>query len=88
MKVKVKFIPKDMVPELEGEIVVEDASTVREALKKLISQNPSLKDEIFESGTEKLHSHILIAVNDQLKGIESEVDDNDEVKILMALSGG
>ncbi|MEW6456259.1 MAG: MoaD/ThiS family protein [Acidobacteriota bacterium] len=88
MKVKIKFIPKDMIPELRNEVVVEGASTVKEALKKLISQNPSLKDEIFESGTEKLHSHILIAVNDQLKGIDSEINDNDEVKILMALSGG
>jgi molybdopterin synthase sulfur carrier subunit len=66
------------------------ASTVEELLKKLTDLYPKLTDLIFEEG--KVRSYVHVMVNGKnirgLKGLKTEIGEEDTVAIFPPVSGG
>jgi MoaD family protein len=92
MKNKIKFLKpfSDIVGknELEIEFI---GSTLEDLLNELINQYPNSKKELFKENGE-LTEYVNIFVNDKpisaLKGINSELKNNDEILFFMPVSGG
>lgn len=74
--------------------VMLDGDNVRDILNSLIQQYPSLKDIIFEDGTEEpeLRGYINVFVNGNsihhLDGFSTKLAQGDEIAIFPPVSGG
>lgn len=68
-----------------------DGSTVGEVLRNLSARYPKIHSHLFD-GQGRLRRHINLFVNTEnirdLKGLESEVVEDDVVKILPSVTGG
>ena len=91
MSVTVK-IPTQLrsVTDGEAETAVEEASTVGEVLDGLYDRFDGLRDRIAEDGGLRRFVNVYVGGEDIrfLDGLETAVDDGDEVTILPAVAGG
>jgi MoaD family protein len=91
MSVSVK-IPTQLrsVTEGEADTMIEDASTVGEVLDRLYERYDGLRDRIAEDGDLRRFVNVYVGGEDIrfLDGLETSVDDGDEVTILPAVAGG
>jgi sulfur-carrier protein len=73
----------------EGELEVE-GSTVGEALDAAFAQHEDLRDRITEDGGLRRFVNVYVSGEDIRfrDGLETEVNDGDEVTILPAVAGG
>jgi sulfur-carrier protein len=73
----------------EGEFEVE-GSTVGEALDAVFAQHEDLRDRITEDGGLRRFVNVYVSGEDIRfrDGLETEVNDGDEVTILPAVAGG
>jgi sulfur-carrier protein len=90
MAVTVK-IPSQLRPATggEGELEVEGA-TVGEALDAVFDQHDGLRERITEDGTLRRFVNVYVSGGDIRfqDGLETALDDGDEVTILPAVAGG
>ena len=91
MSVKVK-IPTQLrsVTGGDAETEVEKAGTVGEVLDGLYDRYDGLRDRIAEDGDLRRFVNVYVGGEDIrfLDGLETSVDDGDEVTILPAVAGG
>jgi molybdopterin synthase sulfur carrier subunit len=74
----------------EAETTVEDASTVGEVLDGLYERFEELRDRIAEDGNLRRFVNVYVQGEDIrfLDGLDTAVEDGDEVTILPAVAGG
>ena len=74
----------------ESEAVVEEATTVGEVLDGLYDRFDGLKERIAEDGDLRRFVNVYVQGEDIrfLDGLETSVEDGDEVTILPAVAGG
>jgi molybdopterin synthase sulfur carrier subunit len=74
----------------EGETSVDDASTVGEVLDGLYERYDGLRDRIAEDGDLRRFVNVYVGGEDIrfLEGLDTPVEDGDEVTILPAVAGG
>ena len=74
----------------DAETQVEEASTVGEVLDGLYDRYDGLRDRIAEDGDLRRFVNVYVGGEDIrfLDGLETSVDDGDEVTILPAVAGG
>jgi MoaD family protein len=74
----------------EAEAAVEEAGTVGEVLDGLYERFDGLRDRIAEDGGLRRFVNVYVGGEDIrfLDGLETAVDDGDEVTILPAVAGG
>jgi sulfur-carrier protein len=74
----------------EAETAVEDAATVGEVLDGLYERFDGLRDRIAEDGGLRRFVNVYVGGEDIrfLDGLDTAVDDGDEVTILPAVAGG
>jgi MoaD family protein len=74
----------------EAETIVDDASTVGEVLDGLYERFEGLRDRIAEDGGLRRFVNVYVGGEDIrfLDGLETTVNDGDEVTILPAVAGG
>ena len=74
----------------EGETSVEEASTVGEVLDGLYERYDGLRDRIAEDGDLRRFVNVYVGGEDIrfLEGLDTPVEDGDEVTILPAVAGG
>ena len=74
----------------ESEAVVDDAGTVGEVLDGLYERFDGLRDRIAEDGDLRRFVNVYVQGEDIrfLDGLETAVEDGDEVTILPAVAGG
>jgi MoaD family protein len=90
MAVLVK-IPTQLRSATAGEAEAEvEGSTVGEVLDSLYEQHEELRDRIAEDGSLRRFVNVYVSGEDIrfLDGLETEVEDGDEVTILPAVAGG
>ncbi len=91
MAVTVK-IPTQLrsVTEGDGETTVDGATTVGEVLDGLYERFDGLRDRIAEDGDLRRFVNVYVGGEDIrfLDGLDTEVEDGDEVTILPAVAGG
>jgi sulfur-carrier protein len=91
MAVTVK-IPTQLraVTEGESEAVVDEAATVGEVLDGLYDRYEGLRDRIAQDGDLRRFVNVYVGGEDIrfLDGLDTSVDDGDEVTILPAVAGG
>ena len=91
MSVKVK-IPTQLrsVTGGDAETEVDEAGTVGEVLDGLYDRYDGLRDRIAEDGDLRRFVNVYVGGEDIrfLDGLETSVDDGDEVTILPAVAGG
>jgi sulfur-carrier protein len=73
----------------EGELEVE-GSTVGEALDAVFEEHDGLRERITEDGGLRRFVNVFVSGEDIRfkEGLETELDDGDEVQILPAVAGG
>ena len=78
------------VPAGESETAVDGATTVGEVLDGLYDRFDGLRDRIAEDGDLRRFVNVYVAGEDIrfLDGLETPVEDGDEVTILPAVAGG
>ena len=74
----------------EAEATVDEATTVGEALDGLYDRFDGLRDRIAEDGDLRRFVNVYVAGEDIrfLEGLDTPVEDGDEVTILPAVAGG
>jgi sulfur-carrier protein len=74
----------------EGETIVEGASTVGEVLDGLYERFDGLRERIAEDGDLRRFVNVYVGGEDIrfLDGLDTAVEDGDEVTILPAVAGG
>ena len=74
----------------EAEATVDDATTVGDVLDGLYERFEGLRDRIAEDGDLRRFVNVYVEGEDIrfLDGLETSVDDGDEVTILPAVAGG
>jgi sulfur-carrier protein len=74
----------------EAETTIEDASTVGEVLDGLYERYDGLRERIAEDGDLRRFVNVYVGGEDIrfLDGLETAVEDGDEVTILPAVAGG
>jgi MoaD family protein len=74
----------------EAETMVDDAGTVGEVLDGLYERYDGLRERIAEDGDLRRFVNVYVGGEDIrfLDGLETVVDDGDEVTILPAVAGG
>ncbi|MBA3509058.1 MAG: ubiquitin-like small modifier protein 1 [Thermoleophilaceae bacterium] len=74
----------------EAEAQIEEAGTVGEVLDGLYDRYDGLRDRIAEDGDLRRFVNVYVGGEDIrfLDGLETSVDDGDEVTILPAVAGG
>ena len=90
MAVTVK-IPAQLRAVTDGEEEVEvEGGTVGEALDAVFAQHSDLRDRITEDGTLRRFVNVYVSGEDIRfrDGLDTEVNDGDEVTILPAVAGG
>jgi len=93
VKVQTILDLKRIVGKREVEFLVPNGSTVADLLRNMAERwGEELSSRLFEPGTHRLFSHIQIMVNGRamafLKGIETVLQDGDDVLILPPAAGG
>ena len=67
-----------------------EGNSVRSLLDELCRQNPALSEAIFEEG--RLRQHVRVVVNGHdvqlAQGLDTPVEDNDQIAIFPPLGGG
>jgi MoaD family protein len=85
-------IPSVLRPAVGGARELEiDGSTIGELITRLTEQHPSLRQQLFaDDGA--LNRFVNVYVNGQdvryLQGLDTPVEDRDEVRLLPAMAGG
>jgi molybdopterin converting factor small subunit len=84
-------IPTPLRVYTENEAQVEaDGATVGELLHNLVVQYPDLEQHLFNEG--KLRSFVNVFIGDEdirfLDGVDTEVDANEDVRIIPSIAGG
>jgi sulfur-carrier protein len=91
MSVTVK-IPTQLrsVTEGEADAAIEDATTVGEVLDRLYERYDGLRERIAEDGDLRRFVNVYVGGEDIrfLDGLETPVEEGDEVTILPAVAGG
>ena len=91
MPITVK-IPAQLRPATggEGEIEVESAGTVGDALDAVFEQHDGLRERITENGDLRRFVNVYVSGEDIRfgDGLETSLDDGAEVTILPAVAGG
>ena len=90
MAITVK-IPSQLRPATDGEGEVEvEGGTVGEALDAVFDQHDGLRERITEDGTLRRFVNVYVSGEDIRfqDGLETELEDGDEVTILPAVAGG
>ena len=91
MPITVK-IPAQLRPATggEGEIEVESAGTVGDALDAVFEQHDGLRERITENGDLRRFVNVYVSGEDIRfgEGLETSLDDGAEVTILPAVAGG
>jgi len=91
MSITVK-IPAQLRPATggEGEIEIESAATVGDALDAVFAQHDGLRERITEDGDLRRFVNVYVSGEDIRfhDGLETTVDDGAEVTILPAVAGG
>ena len=74
----------------DGEATIEDAGTVGEVLDGLYERYDGLRERIAEDGDLRRFVNVYVGGEDIrfLDGLETAVEDGDEVTILPAVAGG
>jgi molybdopterin synthase sulfur carrier subunit len=74
----------------DGEAAIEDASTVGEVLDGLYDRYDGLRERIAEDGDLRRFVNVYVGGEDIrfLDGLDTPVEDGDEVTILPAVAGG
>ena len=90
MSVKIQILTP-LRPNTGGQAVVEViASTVGEALAKLIEAHPAMGSKLFVNGN--IRQYVNILVNDEdvryLEDLATPVKEGDEIAIIPAVAGG
>jgi molybdopterin converting factor small subunit len=85
-------IPSQLRPQTEGHDQVEiPATTVGEALNKLVEQHPSIKDRIYDENG-KLRRYVNIYLGDEdirfLENLETKIEAKSELSLVPAIAGG
>jgi len=92
MKLKIKLLKpfSDAVGKSEIELDF-DSNTLEDLLKVLVDRYPKLKKE-FYTKTDELTEYICMFVNDKpisaLKGLDTELKNDDEILFFIPISGG
>jgi sulfur-carrier protein len=84
-------IPSPLRAYTDNEAKVEAAGlTIAEALANLVQQYPDLEPHLFNEG--KLRSFVNIFLDDEdirfLDGVDTEIDENDNLRIIPSIAGG
>lgn len=90
MPVTVK-IPSQLRPATDGVGKVEvDGTTVGEALDAVFERHDGLRERITEDGTLRRFVNVYVSGEDIrfLNGLDTAINDGDEVTILPAVAGG
>ena len=70
----------------------ESGTTIREVLQKVSARNETLGAALFSEGGAELHPHVRVMVNgvdsELLEGLETAVDEDDQIAIFPPLAGG
>ena len=85
-------IPTVLRKHTDGQAKVQaDGSTVGEVFRNVVAEHPDLQDKLFESD-DKVRGFINVYVEDEdiryLDGLDSSVQDGDEIAIMPAVAGG
>jgi len=93
VKVQTILDLKRIVGKREVELLLPEGSTVADLLRNMTERwGEELSSRLFEPGTHSLFSHIHIMVNGRamafLKGMETVLQDGDDVLILPPAAGG
>jgi sulfur-carrier protein len=86
------WIPQVLRAAVGGNKQVElDGRTVRELVAALVTRYPSLKQQLLDEGGD-LNRFVNVYVNGQdvryLAGLDTQVAERDEVRLLPAMAGG
>ena len=91
MAITVK-IPAQLRPATggEGEIEIDSAATVGDALDAVFDQHDGLRERITEDGDLRRFVNVYVSGEDIRfqQGLETSINDGDEVTILPAVAGG
>ncbi len=70
--------------------VTVSGSTVSEALESLVAQYPDLETHLFNEGKLRNFVNVFIGEDDIrfLDGVETEVDDSTDLRIIPSIAGG
>jgi len=70
--------------------VTVSGSTVNEALEDLVAQYPDLETHLFNEGKLRNFVNVFIGEDDIrfLDGVETEVDDSTDLRIIPSIAGG
>ena len=95
IKVKVHTILdiKKIIGKGEIEITVPEGSSVKEVVVRLVGTTEELRSRLLESDNPlKVHPHIRLMINGRdiafLGGMDTVLEDSDEILILPPVSGG
>ena len=93
VKVQTILDLKKVLGKRELEFLVPERSTVTDLLRKMVERwGEELSSRLFEPGSHRLFAHIQIMVNGRamafLKGMETVLQDGDDVLILPPVAGG
>ena len=85
-------LPSVLRPQAEGQKSIEvEGSTIGAAVRSLVGLHPGLGEQLLTPDGD-LHRFVNVYLNGQdvryLKGLETPVDDRDEIRLLPAIAGG
>ena len=83
-------------PERYGRAIVEkevaDGTTVRGLLEEMASQNPELREVLFDTERDRLAGHIALVLNDRFLelagGLDTTLKPGDTIRLMPGFSGG
>jgi molybdopterin synthase sulfur carrier subunit len=84
--VRVAFTP-NLRRHLPCPTVEAHGRTVAEALSAVFADHPRLKSYVLDDQS-RLRRHVVIYLNNRKTGLDSAVDEADEIYVMQALSGG
>ena len=84
-------IPTVLRKHTDGQAKVQaEGGTVGEVFRTIVADHPDLEDKLFDG--EKVRGFINVYVEDEdiryLDGLDSSVEDGDEISIMPAVAGG
>ena len=74
------------------EETIEEGATIGDLIRKLGNEHQAFGDIIFDTKTDKLSGNVMIVLNDRiveaLKGLDTNIEDGDIIKLLPVIAGG